>query len=162
MTNEARLEQVKSEIKALEENKKQIEAEIEKAKKPKLRHGDCLITSEGNMYMTNDRHPCNPEEKRPFGISTYGGQVNVDECDPIVYFNVFDDLEALKKDVKYYKTRNTDHGDDRSLEIVGGTSTVTLHFREDSGGTSIITIPKRNLSELVMKLRQMEATIKRR
>ena len=151
---QTRLEQVDKDIEALLANKAEIEAEIEAEKKPKLRHGDygmCVEAGKDRRIVINHE----------FKLVTAGDgclhDYEDDRYNPNpVLGNIFDDLEAMQEDVTQFKMEN------------GGLCNLSANYTsignlliKQTDGESIV-IHKAQIDTFILKLRQMEATLKRR
>ena len=84
------------------------EKELAELEKPELRHGDYGVLH-GGRYFVNCDHSLHAREKRPFGISDYGGgQCGFDRYadDFEKYGNIFDDLKAMSKPLTEFEIRD--------------------------------------------------------
>jgi len=152
---DVKLEQIDKDIESLLANKKERLAEIEAEKKPKLRHGETAL------FKCND------------GYEAYGVYIDSDALkDTVVFPNetyaqpapkvkhgvhgslaeYFDDLKALSEDVTEFEYDNTTFKlrGSRELEL-------TMHGKTSGNLWCLV------LSDgLILKLRQMQATIRRK
>ena len=159
---QTRLEQVDKDIEALLANKAEIEAEIEAEKKPKLRHGDYgeWYGPNKNSFILDLSEATNNEyyglwRVEDGDIGTRIGHSEANFSKSTILGNIFDDLRALQEDVTEFEI------DAGANQFATKASFFPNHVNiADEGGE--VAINYRNLSTFILKLRQMEATLKRR
>jgi hypothetical protein len=133
----------------------EILADIEAAKKPKLRHGDYGF---GGNWESSTNENFIYTEQTDGGKAFYEsgmGQINVIHSKHSVFGNIFDDLKASQEDVTEFKVKDID----------GDTLTVR-NPQEDKCKCFLLSrigirLDSDGLDELILKLRQMQAEIKR-
>ncbi len=168
-----------NEIKALESARKVFNADIDRSialamarisaiaeeKKPELRHGDYgTYPDKGmNIMLLDDSNIMRPFNRAGMmdvllaedEAKCYGG---LD-----ILGNIFDDLKAMSEPLTEFEIRNTESDNDRTLEIKVVNERVVISLELEGGALSSrnFTVPKRDLPELSMAFRRMEATMKK-
>jgi hypothetical protein len=155
-----------ADIESLTANEKEADAEIEalKAKlaeesKPKLRHGDYGYDKEGDpcLYLCaqSKDHGDGPM-RRCSSAWLYEYEITNDSFKIVTLIaNIFDDLKALQEGVTEFEIGCF------KVDICSGFLYITDWYDKDDDG-DIAELPIEDLSAFVLKLRQMEATLKRR
>lgn len=147
-----------ADLNAVQANKDKLKAEvvelgkkIAEAKKPELRDGDYGPDENGQMSIALARGG------GEFFYYQRGVNSNHPGYKPVtVLGNIFDDLKALQEDVTEFET--VDGSRQNEIEV----DFTEKHLRivdKDAGGHLAITIE--NLPDFILKLRQIQATLKR-
>ena len=165
----AKQQQNASDIEAVQANKDRLiaemealEAQIEAEKKPKLKNGQRFMShSTGTCYVYDAL------SDRAGVIGATAGQINAQshfgEAGFTLLSDIFDDLKALQEDVTEFSLRNNDRDNDRSLDVaLTDDGHVKISIDPDGATGRNFTVSSRDLSEAILKLRQMEATLKRK
>lgn len=132
---------------------RRIKAEIKAEKKPKLRHLDYGVSDRGygGFVAVNGRW-----------VNQYGNTGDEIDAEAKRHFvtlgNTLDDLKALSEDVTESSVKSR------------GTMTINIKTREDKynnrvcieQGGDYFFVPHETLGDFILKLRQMQATIKRK
>jgi len=159
MSTEARLEQVDKEIEALLANKKALEAEIEAEKKPKIETFDLYTDgTSNNIIVGNDESGFKMAYQDG---SESVGTVNTSEIIKDIGYEkignlreVFDDLKAMQEDVEEFEMCEEGHV---YIKAKASPDNKEVDFEFD-----LDYLELEDLSTFILKLRQMEATLKRR
>lgn len=125
--------------------KEQIKAEG----KPVLRHGDYGVSGNcGEFILAMQKQSGNK-----FFYADTGGQVDAlnHAAGHVVSGNVFDDLEALQEDVTEFEIK------ENRVEV----SNAGINI-EDTEDNDLVSIATGDMDEFILKLRQAQATLKRK
>ena len=127
--------------------------------KPELKHGD--------YGVDEDNDPCfmvgTQKAGSPTGLVSVGkGAIappNATYKTRVVYGNLIDDLKAMSEDVGGFEVESYEKGEDvyDPFEVYIDDGDVVIDY-----DTAELSIPPVQLHDFILKLRQMEATLKRR
>ena len=139
-----------------------VKREIAEEAKPKLRHGDYgeWFGPNKNSFILDLSEATNNEyyglwRVEDGDIGTRIGHSEANFSKSTILGNIFDDLKALQEDVTEFEI------DAGANQFATKASFFPNHVNiADEGGE--VAINYRNLSTFILKLRQMEATLKRR
>ena len=165
-----------NEIKALESARKAYNADIDRSialatarisilaeeKKPELRHGNYGINDNGKKFIILDGVIHWEEDSYPDG-QRISALPNPTIRPELILGNLFDDLKAMSEPLTEFEIRNTESDNDRTLEIKVVNKRVVISLELEGGALSSrnFTVPKKDLPELSMAFRRMEATMKK-
>lgn len=133
----------------------QLKQEIAEEQKPKLRHGDVYVS--GSFVFTIARYG-----GRWRGTHADGSQHKGTEEETLEHISGFryshnqlDDLKAMSEDVTEHLEfpYKDSHGDEMQILM----SSEFVHFRGNNG----MVFNLKEISTIILKLRQMEATLRR-
>jgi hypothetical protein len=154
MSLQAKKEQCQRDIEALEQNKADLQRQIEAEGKVELRHGDYGFHGDGDMWVVLMRK----KGLEMFGSNSGSGRdANIPAFDSYVKAgNIFDDLKAMQEDVTEFEIETGINQNKIKVDSTG------KHFRivdKYTGGH--LAIAAENLPDFILKLRQMQAYLKR-
>jgi septal ring factor EnvC (AmiA/AmiB activator) len=145
----------------------EIEAQITEDAKPEVRHGQvvntnydipCIVIGNGKNAKLHDGNGNSPTSFTP-GKSSYGVI-----CEDI--FKEIDDLKAMQEDVTEFEMREEDRSTDPfTMEVkqisidMGRTTQIEITGGDDCYAAYNLSL--KELSEFSLKIRQLEATLKR-
>ena len=138
-----------------------LEKQIAEAKKPELRHGDygpgVNCSCEGELRPMIEDYECN---LLYCGSASLSDGTNPEASISEVYGNILDDLKALQEDVTEFEVgcRCNSH-DKLTVSITCACDDDDMMFQF---GNESVHVSSRDLPGFILKLRQMEATIKRK
>jgi len=140
----------------LEDEKEELEKQLREAKEPKLRNGDYGINeSDGSEFVLTLQ-----SSQNKFFYSDGGGEIDAlkHASDHVIYGNIFDDLKAMQENVEekaeFEYQCETWSSHNLSLKMLDQQVSVRCT------GSIHLSLPL--LSKFNDKLRQMEATLKRK
>jgi hypothetical protein len=160
-----------ADIESLTANEKKADAEIEalKAKlaeeqKPKLRHGDYGYDKDGDpcLYLcAQSKDRGDGPMRRCSSAWLYEYEITGDNFKIVtVIGNIFDDLKALQEDVTEFKVGNGEGiGDEADGYFNARFDGRHVWLKVDDDG---LYFEPEDISIIILNLRQMEATLKRR
>jgi hypothetical protein len=139
-----------------------LKQQIAEEKKPKLRHGDYgLYVRNGDTYKFYvDKAGTLQFEVRQAGWSEYANQPLHETAKVIRQGNIFDDLKALQEDVTEFEIEGQPVKDGVSMEDLS-VKTNPHHLVIDQGDDRV-TLTHDKVPAFILKLRQMEMTMKRK
>ena len=130
------------------------DAEIAEESKPKLRHGDYGMVRGFQKLMIRSGGKI-----ESCGSSFMHGEGSMlDDPDAVILGNIFDDLKAMREDVDEFEIEGRKNHV-RSVKVDKGLNHINI-FDPDEDGLSQIAFE--DLPDFILKLRQMEATLKRK
>ncbi len=143
-----------------------IAEEKGKTQKPKLRHGDEILHNGELNYCLYQKDANKVDGKNPLIAVTSTGMSNGNienyrEHDSIrTGNNIFDDLKALQEDVRVFEVKDV-HGD--KLTVMENLNEMRFVTKVTSGcDQCCLSFKLSDIPDLILKLRQMEATLKRK
>jgi hypothetical protein len=136
----------------------EIEAQIAEEKKPKMRNGDVYDDDEGCLVIVGKRNgkfvPIR-EDERTTKFRQDDGYYN--NCRPA--FNAYDEMKALQENVTEFEMKDK-HGDKLLAKRMRGQLHLTIDVTSGFN-KNVLCFTEKQEAELILKLRQMEATMKR-
>ena len=156
MSTEAKLEELKARQEATNKRIAELEQKLAEEKKPKLRHGDYGFwrwnRSSHYIIVLNKKDELCYQWEKGLGVKTQRVLDNTEDF--VILGNAFDDIKSMQEDVTEFTF--TSESDPLLVEV-----TDIDGIRLSVKG-AVIYVYRDEISSFVLKLRQMEATLKRR
>lgn len=138
---------------------KEVEEQLAEAKKPKTRSGDVVISPGGNKGVVVLDKGCLFVYWED-GVKTKANLPHRHKGNP--QYNIFDDLADMSENVTEFEMTDGDAIATRNINArIQMSGSAWVQFRDDKGQAKACLFNGGALSEFILKLRQMEATIKR-
>ena len=162
---QVKLEQANTDCDAMELNRTNVSTEIAELKaklaeeqKPKLRHGDYGLDCMGSRSVIAINQGGRLVKSMANGYTDCYNAVCIQNHRYPVLGNIFDDLKAIQEDVTEFEIE----GCGFKLRVtISGTDIAISVIEPGQGEMKTTYIPQQRQAELVLKLRQMGATVKR-